>query len=551
MSTESPHLVAKCSHLLALVSAALVYCVLAVRPRQPGLPRLLASLPAFIVFGLSPVYVRESMVLSGCLGLTLMWVANFKLLAYSGNRGALAHPGVTNGVQWGALLLLPFFPTKSGRKPCSASSRAALLGVLLRLGVWLALSVMLQGPGQDMHRGLRHVCYALYMWMFVGLCLDAASPLSGRLLGPHLPLQPAMDAPYAATSVREFWGRRYNQIVSATQLETVYKPILQGRWLALPPLPRPDSPLEAAAARKRPTAGSLEEEDEGSNNNSNTAQAETEVQRRVLACGCCASASPSALSGDSMVMPAGLKSADGSGRPPLPPSSSSCRAVAAKAEGATKDGGSVGAMDAARNRCYSKGKGSNPGNKSTVSSSGVGVDEGEADHSSRSGSGGGGGDEGVHAAVAASKGAAPPADAGAATAPEQQHQQPPSWLRGTTALTASFLVSGIMHEICVAFMCGGRLEGSFRMLGFFALQPALIMAQYKLLPDSEKYGSSSSSWVGQAVHRITTLAAVLLSAELFWAPLEACRIDEKGLAEVVGALQGATEWLRAAGLVRL
>ena len=66
----------------------------------------------------------------------------------------------------------------------------------------------------------------------MSLCLDAAMPLSGALLGAGqrgggLALQPAMDGPYAATSVREFWGRRYNQIVSATLLETVYKPIVQ------------------------------------------------------------------------------------------------------------------------------------------------------------------------------------------------------------------------------------------------------------------------------------------------------------------------------------
>ncbi len=66
--------------------------------------------------------------------------------------------------------------------------------------------------------------------MFVSLCLDAGLPLAGQLVA-GIPLQPAMDGPYAATSVREFWGRRYNQIVSATLQETVYKPIVEGRWV--------------------------------------------------------------------------------------------------------------------------------------------------------------------------------------------------------------------------------------------------------------------------------------------------------------------------------
>jgi hypothetical protein len=61
-----------------------------------------------------PSAVRQSMVLSGCVGLTVMWVANFKLLAYTGNRGALAHPDVqASSLVWAALLVLPFFPAKS------------------------------------------------------------------------------------------------------------------------------------------------------------------------------------------------------------------------------------------------------------------------------------------------------------------------------------------------------------------------------------------------------------------------------------------------------
>lgn len=54
----------------------------------------------------------------------------------------------------------------------------------------------------------------------------------GRQLVPDIPLQPAMDAPYASVTIREFWGRRYNQIVSVTLLETVYKPIVEGRLVA-------------------------------------------------------------------------------------------------------------------------------------------------------------------------------------------------------------------------------------------------------------------------------------------------------------------------------
>lgn len=55
---------------------------------------------------------------------------------------------------------------------------------------------------------------ALYIWLVASLMLDAPMPLGCRLLN-HMALQPAMANPFGAATVREFWGRRYNQIVSS------------------------------------------------------------------------------------------------------------------------------------------------------------------------------------------------------------------------------------------------------------------------------------------------------------------------------------------------
>lgn len=76
------------------------------------------------------------MVLSGCVGLTVMWVANFKLLAYTGNRGALAHPDVQASVLvWAALLVLPFFPAKSKlcRKEVESCFQHSMLKFVLQV----------------------------------------------------------------------------------------------------------------------------------------------------------------------------------------------------------------------------------------------------------------------------------------------------------------------------------------------------------------------------------------------------------------------------------
>ena len=41
-------------------------------------------------------------------------------------------------------------------------------------------------------------------------------------------LQPHFDSPYLATSLRDFWGRRWNLTAANTLRFLVYEPILQG-----------------------------------------------------------------------------------------------------------------------------------------------------------------------------------------------------------------------------------------------------------------------------------------------------------------------------------
>ena len=68
-----------------------------------------------------------------------------------------------------------------------------------------------------------------------------------RLTGRPVPCRP-QDNPFVSTSVREFWGRRYNQIVSAIlQVRTVAS-VACGMWgvvkggavWAHGPVPQPD-----------------------------------------------------------------------------------------------------------------------------------------------------------------------------------------------------------------------------------------------------------------------------------------------------------------------
>ena len=73
-----------------------------------------------------------------------------------------------------------------------------------------------------------------------------------------LPSLPALSRGCGATCCTA--GRRYNQIVSATLLETIYKPIVQRAWVAAP---RPPTDVAAGAAADAP-AGPEKEQHGGS-----------------------------------------------------------------------------------------------------------------------------------------------------------------------------------------------------------------------------------------------------------------------------------------------
>ncbi|GIM03735.1 hypothetical protein Vretimale_8401 [Volvox reticuliferus] len=215
--------------LLALLALGLVYATFSIRHQPPGIARLLMSLPVMLLFTMVPLQLQESVIISGSLGFLLGWLGNFKLLAYSANRGPLAYPGL-RAWQWLLFLLLPYFPAKRSRT--AARAHAVILSLLCKVALAVGLTFFLLGPLAVTYRVLRHTGYALYVWLFASILLDTSMPLGCVLLG-HIELQPAMDKPFASVSVREFWGRRYNQIVSSILKDTIYDPIMDGAWVAV------------------------------------------------------------------------------------------------------------------------------------------------------------------------------------------------------------------------------------------------------------------------------------------------------------------------------
>ncbi|PNW81291.1 hypothetical protein CHLRE_07g349900v5 [Chlamydomonas reinhardtii] len=506
------------ARLTAMLTMGVAYAVISVRPKPPGLVRLLMSMPLFLLFSVAGLQVMESVTVSGSIGFMFAWLANFKLLAYSANRGPLAHPGLSSG-QWLLLLLLPFFPAKRGHRRAQAGG--VLLALVCNIALGLALTAFLTSPAGSASSLLRHTGYALYVYVAASLLLDCFMPLGCAALG-HMRLQPSMDNPFVSTSVREFWGRRYNQIVSAILQDTVYLPIVEGRWVA--------EPQEAQDVQGERRPG--DDDSKGSGGGVETPAGEgagpTGLRRRTAA---------------------------------VPGSATAATAVTAAA-------GEMRHVDST----------ASTGGAAAAAASGAATALVKATATARTGL------DGVDscASLAASEGQGKQRRQGPEGKPGRR-RVPCSRARQLVAMTASFVVSGVMHEVCIAFMCGGRLEGSYHMLAFFLLQPLIIVVQdaatAALLPphlltpqeeaaalangssrpgggSSSNGNSSSSSSVGKwtLARRVVTVLRVVVTAVLvvasadvlFWGPFETCRIDERGLKEVLAGVENVKAWAAAA-----
>ncbi|KAJ4958874.1 hypothetical protein NE237_025985 [Protea cynaroides] len=83
------------------------------------------------------------------------------------------------------------------------------------------------------------VVYACYVYLSLELLFAVGAITARVLLG--LELEPQSNKPYLATSLQDFWGRRWNLVVSSILRPTIYNPVkqismlvLDRKWAAVP-----------------------------------------------------------------------------------------------------------------------------------------------------------------------------------------------------------------------------------------------------------------------------------------------------------------------------
>lgn len=217
--------------------ACLCYCYFV--PNLPkGKPRLLSLVPVFALFATLPL--RLCTVLpTGLTAFSLTWLGNSKLLLLAFDAGPLL-PRKSLPI----FVILASLPIKVRPK----DHRAPTAGVRPRLPLDWAAKILLfstmvaaHGYHDAMSPKLLMALYSCMLYLFIDVVLGFFIIGVRFLVG--IDLEPSSDEPYLSTSLQDFWGRRWNLVVTGTLRQTVYKPlrrsaepVLGVRWAAPPAL---------------------------------------------------------------------------------------------------------------------------------------------------------------------------------------------------------------------------------------------------------------------------------------------------------------------------
>ncbi|CAJ1934193.1 unnamed protein product [Sphenostylis stenocarpa] len=275
MESEIMNLIKVC--LSVVIS--LCYCYRIGKSVPPGTTRLLLFLPIICYYILVPLSF-SSVHLSGTLGFFLAWLANFKLLLLAFDKGPLSSDPLISLSRFVALACLPIkiqqnqpcptyivsshSSTKTGKTPPSdllhgskSSSFEAdsckqnlfskgpnqgdgttLLGYAIK-GVALGVLVKIYDYSESIHPTIIMCMYCFHMYFMLEIILAVVAAVAKSMLG--MELEPQFKDPLRSTSLQDFWGRRWNLMVTSILRPTVYQPTLKmatkvvgSKWAPLP-----------------------------------------------------------------------------------------------------------------------------------------------------------------------------------------------------------------------------------------------------------------------------------------------------------------------------
>ncbi|KAL5699554.1 hypothetical protein ACHQM5_030437 [Ranunculus cassubicifolius] len=200
------------------VLTSLTFCYFIIKKLPPGIPRLLTLLPIISLFTYLPLTLT-SIHFIGITSFFTTWLCNFKLLLFAFNGGPLSSSSLSFP-HFLAIACLPInlnqSPSPSPKKGLKSPLNYAIKALLL------ALVIKSYDCKPFLNQNIILTLYSLHIYLAVEIVL-AMSVLPARSIF-KFEIEPQFNDPYLTTSLQDFWGRRWNLMVTGILRPTVYLP---------------------------------------------------------------------------------------------------------------------------------------------------------------------------------------------------------------------------------------------------------------------------------------------------------------------------------------
>ncbi|KAL1537274.1 putative long-chain-alcohol O-fatty-acyltransferase 5 [Salvia divinorum] len=218
------------------VVASLCYChtVAKALPSTSAALRRLAILPIACLFWLLPLHLT-SIHLGAVTSFFIAWLASFKLILFASAAGPLHS---TPPLPLSRFIPLACFPIKTQNPNTKPSPQQSRINLPTKIAT-VALLIRVYTYKDHLHPKLIWLCYCIHIYFMLEMLLSLAGAVARAFT--EIEIEPQFNEPYLATSLQDFWGRRWNLMVPKILHPTVYLPVRRAaarltgrRWAAIP-----------------------------------------------------------------------------------------------------------------------------------------------------------------------------------------------------------------------------------------------------------------------------------------------------------------------------
>ncbi|KAL8242804.1 hypothetical protein R6Q59_013106 [Mikania micrantha] len=205
-----------------VVFACLLYSYIIGKFIPKGTTRLLALTIVTCLFLWFPLNLT-TMHLGGLTSFFIAWLANFKLLLFAFDKGPLSsHPPLPLS-RFVAIACLPIKLTHSPSRSKDITNEKATKRSLIMKLMLFGMLLKVYDYNEYIHPKARMSLYCFHIYFMLEIVLALLAYAARTIF--QVELEPQFNEPYLATSLQDFWGKRWNLMVTSILHPTIYTPV--------------------------------------------------------------------------------------------------------------------------------------------------------------------------------------------------------------------------------------------------------------------------------------------------------------------------------------